>query len=329
MAACWPPPGRSAVHLWDVATWRDAGVLEGRQDELLDLAFSPDGRTLATRDAGGNLWVWDLASRTAVVRKGHAASTISGEAGVAFSPDGRRLATSGGDCTVKLWDVGLLQEVATLTGHEGPVNDLGFTPDGNTLATASSDTTVRLWRAPPLDEAAREPDEAPRLPPLATFRLFALELLVAGTARASLTPEGDATRVDIAAVDGTDWHVQLYQSLDELREGATYRVRFRARADAPTNFWFGVQVDMPDYHPIGLNVDLQLSGDWRDYQYEFQAQRTRGQAQGLLQHGKADRGRVGRRLLVRRGREIGPGAGRANAAGSPASRVTYHPDGQG
>jgi hypothetical protein len=107
-----------------------------------------------------------------------------------------------------------------------------------------------------------------------------------GSARASLVPEADASRVDIAAVDDLDWHVQLFQPLDELREGATYRVRFRARADPPTNFWFGVQVDVPDYHPIGLNVDLRPTSEWRDYQYEFQAKRTADRHRVFFNMGK-------------------------------------------
>ena len=161
----WPPGAKWAV-------------LEGRQSEVLGLALLADGRTLATRDVGGTLWLWDLARKEAVGRRRvmrHRRRRAV--AGVAFSPDGRRLATSGGDCTVKLWDVGLLQEVATLTGHEGPVNGLAFTPDGNTLATASSDTTVRLWHAPPLADVLREPAEAPSLPPLETIRLFAFQLM--------------------------------------------------------------------------------------------------------------------------------------------------------
>src|SRR5262249_14518093 len=158
----------NAVRLWDVATWREVAVLEGQQSEVLGLAYSPDGRTLATRDVGGTVWLWDLARKETGCRKAHAASTPPSVGSVEFSPAGGRLATGGGDCTVKLWDVGLMQEVATLTGHEATVNALAFTPDGNTLATASSDTTVRLWRAPPLAEADREPAKAPNLPPLET-----------------------------------------------------------------------------------------------------------------------------------------------------------------
>ena len=213
------------VGLWDVATWRKAGSLGGPGAEVLGLAFSPDGRDLAACDTGGTLWLWDLAGKRVIAsNKAHTPVTPPSLAGcVAFSPDGRRLATSGGDSVVKLWDVGRFQEVAALTGHDGPIYGLAFTPDGNTLASAGGDTT-RLWHAPPLDEGPREPDGLPVLPPLETFRFFTLQVL--GTAQGTLTAEADAHRIDVTAVDGTDWHVQLQQSFDDIEEGATYTVRF-------------------------------------------------------------------------------------------------------
>ena len=179
------------------------------------------------------------------------------------------MATSGGDSIVKLWDVGLLQEVATLTGHDGPVYGLAFTPDGNTLATASGDATVRLWQAPPLESVLREPAEVPSMPPVETIRLFSLQLT--GTAAATMATEGNVHRVDVTAVDGTDWHAQLYQVFDDLQEGATYTVRFRARADTPRSLTLAGQIYEPDWHSIGLFEQVPLSEDWQAYQYEFQA----------------------------------------------------------
>jgi WD40 repeat protein len=271
--ALFSPDGRllaagagGTVRLWDVATWQHVATLRSRTDEVLSLAFAPDSRTLAVGEAEGILRLWDVDRKQEIgSRKTHASHIES----VTFSPDGRRLASSGTDSMVKLWDVALLQEVVGLTGHDGPVNSLAFSPDGNMLASASADATVRLWRAPPLADLPREQAEASDLAPAETIRMATLQ--VKGTAQATLTPEGDIYRIDVTAVDGTNWHTQLSQFFDDLREGATYRVQFRARAETMTKLVLVAQIGVADWHDIGLLEEVPLSKDWRDYQYQFQA----------------------------------------------------------
>jgi WD40 repeat protein/serine/threonine protein kinase len=256
----------TTVQLWDVTTWQSAGALSGHTAEVLSFAFAPDGQTLAVGTADGTLCLWDVAQRrTLISRRDHTSHVEF----VAFSPDGRRLATCGADGTARLWDVALLQEVALLTGHDGPVNCVAFSPDGNTLATASADATVRLWHAPPLPAVLRQPAEPPAVPPVETIRLLALQCL--GTARATLAREGNDYRVDVTAVDGTEWHAQLLTTFDDLQEGATYTVRFRARADAPRRVGILAQIAKPDWHPIGLGEAVPLTQEWREYRSEFQA----------------------------------------------------------
>jgi WD40 repeat protein len=261
--------GGDTVRLWDVGTWQQVATLRGRTDAAVSLAFAPDSRTLAVGEAEGTLRLWDVVRKQELgSRRAHPSHIES----MTFSLDGRRLATCGPDSMVKLWDVSLLQEVVSLTGHEGPVNSLAFSPDGHTLATASADATVRLWRAPPLDVGLREPTETPGLPPLETIHLVVFQLL--GTAQATHTHEGDAHRIDVTAVDGTNWHAQLYQLFDDLQEGATYTVRFRAKANAPRSLELLAQINEPDYHLIGLNETVPLTGDWRTYHYQFQAKES-------------------------------------------------------
>jgi dipeptidyl aminopeptidase/acylaminoacyl peptidase len=256
----------NTVRLWDVATWRDVAALKEGKAEVFRLAFSPEGRLLATGAADGTLQLWDVAQKRQVAgSRGHASIVLS----VAFSPDGRRLASGGWDGTVRLWDAARLQEMATLTGHHGPVYSLAFSPDGNTLATASADATVRLWQAPPLP-ALPEPAETPARPAAAeTIRLFSLEL--SGTALATAAPEGNAYRVDVTAVDGTDSHAQFLQLFDDLRDGATYTVRFRARADAPRRVELNGQSNEQDGHLIGLQQVVPLTEEWQSFQYQFRA----------------------------------------------------------
>ncbi len=127
-------------------------TLTGHTAEVLGVAFSPDGRLLATAcgyDRDGAVRLWDPAT-------GDCLRTLTGHTNlvsrVAFSPDGRLLATAVGnrDGAVRLWDPATGDCLRTLTGHadrfmRGGVWGVAFSPDGRVLATAGNDKTARLW----------------------------------------------------------------------------------------------------------------------------------------------------------------------------------------
>lgn len=119
--------------------------LKGHTGSVMSVAFSSDGKTLASSSRDRAIHLWNVS--TGKLRK-----TLTGHDGdvysVAFSPDGRTLASGSGDRTVRLWDVETGKERLTLKGHGDDVRSVAFSPDGKTLASGSKDKTLRLWDVP-------------------------------------------------------------------------------------------------------------------------------------------------------------------------------------
>ena len=110
---------------------------------VYSVAFSPDGRTLATGGSNSPVRLWDVDTQKQLGKPllGHFGPVYS----VAFSPDGHTLATGGYDSTVRLWDVRTQTQLGQPLHHRNIVNTLAFSPDGRTLVTGDSTKTVRLW----------------------------------------------------------------------------------------------------------------------------------------------------------------------------------------
>jgi WD40 repeat protein/serine/threonine protein kinase len=140
-----PSAGRDDLRGWEwyyllALCHQDERTLIDHWGDAMSVAWSPDGRYLASASFDGRTRVWDTASWR-LLRTLHV-----GNKGVSWSPNSKRLAWGilGDDCMVRVWD-SQSDEVKILKGHTSSVWATAWSPDGKHLASAGIDGTIRIW----------------------------------------------------------------------------------------------------------------------------------------------------------------------------------------
>lgn len=144
------------IKLWDAVAGAEKRTLIGHSSFVNALAFSPDGKLLASGSEDSTIILWKMTSGSILRRlNGHRKDVTS----LAFATGGSTLVSASYDGTIRIWNVktGRIQRV--LQGHSGWVQTMAVAPDGKTLVSGGSDGRTILWDV----ATGRKLSELPRL----------------------------------------------------------------------------------------------------------------------------------------------------------------------
>lgn len=292
------------VYLFDTSSGQSRGTLKGHTERVISVAFSAEGRRIATGGADRTTRLFDVSTRKQVaVLEGHSGYVTS----VAFAPDGKTLATLSDDLTCRLWNLTTNQEVVRMSVGETTGSLRGFSADGQALVW-SNGRRIRIWRGPlsTTREAAtavllrsststaadNEEQEvtarllreisAHRVPGKAgsqdranliyyAGKSPALDLFTMTTSRARGTLEGIGTEtlhVKVQVPD-LDHSVQLIQRQVPVRPNRRYTYQVLARADSSRTMRLCLTTGKAGYLPIGLNEVVSLTREWTPIRLSF------------------------------------------------------------
>lgn len=131
------------IQLWDLQSSRLAHTMQGHHhDCIYSVAFSPDGKLLASGSYDRLIKLWDPSSGKELrTLKDHIDAVFA----VAFSPDGKWLASGSQDDSVKVWNVATGERLYTLSDPVDGISCIAFSPSGKQIAAAGYDTRIYIW----------------------------------------------------------------------------------------------------------------------------------------------------------------------------------------